>query len=140
MREVLIADEGMRLRPYLDTKGLWTYGVGRLIGKNLIELKISERIARAMLEEDIEQAASDACEILGQPTWDAMNDARKVAAISLLFTLGATKFSQFHQTIAAMRKQDWNAAADHVLDSKWARDVDPRIRPGEGRDDRIALC
>lgn len=139
VRSVLIADEGLWLKPYRDTKGLWTYGVGRLIGADLIDLRISKRIALAMLDEDIEQAVADACAILGAEAWSTMNDARKIATISLLFTLGGPKFAKFHDTIAAIQRGDWNAAAAGVKDSKWARDVDPRERPDVGRDDRVAF-
>lgn len=137
-KTVLRFDEGVRKSPYRDTKNLWTIGVGRLIGTDLEKLTISDSVIDAMLEEDIAQAAEDACLIIGANVWEALGNARKVAVISLLFTLGRAKFSRFVRTIAAIREGDFVKASQEVLMSKWAKDVDPRNRKGIGRDDRVA--
>jgi GH24 family phage-related lysozyme (muramidase) len=135
---VLRFDEGVRKSPYKDTKNLWTIGVGRLIGSDLETLTISDSVIDAMLEEDIATAAEDACLVIGAQAWEGLGVARKVAVISLLFTLGRTKFSKFVRTIAAIREGDFVRASQEVLMSKWAQDVDPKNRKGVGRDDRIA--
>jgi GH24 family phage-related lysozyme (muramidase) len=135
---VLRHDEGVRKTPYRDTKNLWTIGVGRLIGADLKLLTLSDKIIDAMLEEDISEAVEDVCAILDSGVWEKLGDARKVAVISLLFSLGRNGFEKFRKTIAAIRAGDWVRASQEILLSKWAADVDPKRRSGIGRDDRIA--
>lgn len=137
-KQVLRMDEGVHNKPYKDTKNLWTWGVGRLIGATLDNIHISDTIVDIMLEEDIKTAVADACVIIGEDNWNKLGEARQVALISLLFTLGRTKFNKFRNTIDAIKKEDWNRASEGVLDSKWAIDVDPKQRAGVGRDDRVA--
>jgi GH24 family phage-related lysozyme (muramidase) len=135
---VLRHDEGVKKSPYRDTKNLWTIGVGRLIGADLKLLKLSDKIIDAMLEEDISEAVEDVCAILDPEIWEKLGDARKVAVISLLFSLGRDRFQKFRKTIAAIREGDWVKASQEILLSKWAVDVDPKQREGIGRDDRVA--
>lgn len=137
--KVLEVDEGIHHTPYQDTKKLWTIGTGRLIGRDLEQMSISDDVRKLMLAEDIAEAESDAKFILGDEFYCSLPAARKVAIISLLFTLGRGKFSEFRNTIAAIKSQNWQAAAAGVMASKWARDVDPRQRKDIGRDDRIAF-
>lgn len=131
-------DEGHSNLPYKDSKGYWTIGRGRLIGEELTDLKISDHIIEELFKEDLATAIRSARLILGNTFFDALPDARKLAIISLLYTLGQNKFLKFVETIEAMKRNDWNDVARRVLAAKWSRDVDPKQRPGIGRDDRIA--
>lgn len=137
-KAILRHDEGVHNSPYKDTKNLWTFGVGRLIGASLEQLHVTDSVVDLMLEEDIQTAVQDACIVLGEDVWNKLTEPRKVAMISLLFTLGRTKFAKFRNTIDAIRKEDWRRAGEQVLNSKWAEDVDPKKRKGVGRDDRVA--
>jgi len=125
--------------PYKDTTGNWTIGIGHLIGLFLTELKLSENIILELFKEDLAKAIDGARRIIRHDTWDRMGIYRKVALISMLYTLGETKFSRFKETIDLINAEKWGELADHILTLKWARDIDPRQRVGIGRDDRIAF-
>jgi len=60
LREDLIADEGIRLKPYLCPAGKTTIGVGR----NLDDVGITEDEAMEMLENDIERVKSQLAKAL----------------------------------------------------------------------------
>lgn len=124
--------------PYKDTYGNWTIGRGHFIGESLHDLKLSDSMIEALFMEDLAQAIREARFVVGSPFFDALPQARQIALVSMLFTLGQNKFLKFEETIDAMKRGDWGTVYDHILAAKWARDVDPRQRPGEGRDDRVA--
>jgi lysozyme len=141
--QVLRLDEGMGLpgragMPYKDSKGYWTIGIGHLIGPFLTELKLSENIIMELFKEDLSIAIDSAKLLLKDGLWERMGVARKVAMVSMLYTLGINKFSKFKETLDLINNERWGDVAEHILTLKWAKDIDPRQRPGVGRDDRIA--
>lgn len=131
-------DESDRNYPYKDSKGYWTIGRGRLIGEELTELKISDHIIEELFKEDLATAIREARFVLGNSFFDSLNQPRQLAVVSMLYTLGQNKFLKFEETIDAMKQNDWDEVARRILAAKWSRDVDPKQRPGVGRDDRIA--
>lgn len=121
-RLMLKQDEGVRHFPYQDTEGNWTIGVGR----NLTANPLSIKTIRMMLDEDIEKAIVGACNIFGQQLFDSWSDARQHAITNLVFNLGESGFRQFHRTIAAIKENRWDLAAQYLMESKWARQVKGR--------------
>jgi lysozyme len=123
---MLKLDEGVVDTPYKDSLGFWTIGVGRFIGKDIYKLRLSERIINEMLIEDMEEAWQAVIRIFG---WDLFKDwsaARQLATINLAFNLGQKRLEMFTNTIAAIKKGNWNEAADHLQKSLWAKQVKSR--------------
>lgn len=139
LRTVLIRDEGFKEQPYKDLYGNWTIGVGYFIGKNIEDLKLSREVILQMLDEKLNIHFRDACEIFGQDFFLQLEPARQVAIVSIIYTVGKSRFLRFKDTIYCISMKDWEGAAKNLLDSKWAHDVDPRDIPDKGRDDRIAF-
>lgn len=115
----LIKHEGFRSKPYKDTAGIWTIGYG-----HNIEEGISQKSAMALLDEDIDTAAIDAKKLF--PNLSSFSANRQAAIIELVFNMGLGTFSKFTSTIAAIRNESWQQAADHLLDSLWAKQVKGR--------------
>jgi len=124
--------------PYRDSKGLWTIGRGHLIGENLADLKLSQHMIDELFKEDLAVAVREAKLVVGSVFFESLTLPRQIALTTMLYTLGQNKFLKFEETIDAMKRADWDEVADRVLKAKWARDVDPKQRQDEGRDDRIA--
>jgi len=118
--DLLKKHEGLRLKPYKDTTGKLTIGFGR----NLDDNGITENEALYLLKNDMETAINDIKTVL--PFFNHFSENRKYALISMMFNLGRTRFSKFENMIAAITVADWNAAATHALDSKWATQVGAR--------------
>ena len=118
---MLIRHEGLRLKPYNDTVGKLTIGVGR----NLDDVGISEREAMVLLSSDILQAKTSAAKIFW-PEFESLNEARQSALIDMAFNLGEGKLRGFKSMIAAIKNGDFDSAAFHALDSKWATQVGHR--------------
>ena len=136
--KMYIKDEGLSLTPYRDSKGYWTFGIGRFIGRELTSLKISEHIAKEMLDEDINTALSDAFDIFTEEYFCSIEPPRQFAILNMLF-MGKARFMGFKKMIEAILREDWERAAREAKDSKWASDVDPRRQENAGRDDRVAF-
>ena len=117
----LVRHEGLRLKPYTDTVGKLTIGVGR----NLTDKGISEATAYQMLDEDIDEAVAD----LAIFPWFAGLDAvRQRVLVDMRFNLGPSRFRQFRQTLAAVAHGEYVKASDQMLKSKWAAQVKGRAR------------
>lgn len=111
--------EGLRLKPYRDSVGKLTIGYGR----NLEDVGISEAEAEYLLDNDIARAVRD-CR--GFPWFNDLSDARQNVVASMVFNMGVSKFSQFRRFILAIESEQWEAAANEMLSSKWAGQVGRR--------------
>jgi len=139
IKKVFIADEGEHLKAYTDSKGFWTIGIGHLLPDDSFnDFEITKDISDTFFVADIAQATLDACLLLGKKTFYSLNLARRIAVLTLAFTLGRKKLAKFTETLPAIRFGKWEKAAELLLKTKWAEDVDPRKRLGKGRDDRVA--
>ena len=112
-------EEGVRLRPYQDTVGKWTIGIGR----NLTDIGISMDEAIVLCDSDMTHAISE----LELYSWySALDTVRQVALASMMFNLGAGRFGAFHNMILALESGNYDAAADEAENSEWYNQVGPR--------------
>lgn len=118
--KMLVRHEGLRLKPYLDSVGKLTIGVGR----NLDDVGISEDEALHMLRNDLATAQAAVSKAL--PFLWTLSEARSDALIDMALNLGEPRFRGFKKMIAAIERRDFEAAAREMLDSKWARQVGAR--------------
>lgn len=111
--------EGLRLKPYHCTANRLSIGYGR----NLQDNGITKEEAEIMLRHDV-MNAEDAC---NQFSWfRAMDKVRQGVVVEMVYQMGLPTFLQFKKTIQALRDQDYDYAADEMLNSKWARQVGQR--------------
>lgn len=116
----LTIDEGLRLKPYHDTMGKLTIGIGR----NLDDDGISTPEAMFLCENDI-----DVIETQMENTftwWAALSDDRQQVIANMVFNMGLDGFKKFTHLIAALGTGDYQAAAAEMRKSEWAREVGPR--------------
>ena len=102
LRKLLERDEGFRAKPYLDTEGILTIGVGIAIGVNPVLGKTykTERdfyadypdgIKKARLDAILDKEIDERIEKMASAfadCWDDLNDVRKEVIVSLAFNLG----------------------------------------------------
>jgi lysozyme len=116
--------EGDRRKPYRDTAGHLTIGVGR----NLDAKPLSDAVVQLMLDEDINEAWQ-ACQ-RGVPGFDTLSEARQHALLDMTFNMGPAEMFPpgvaFYKMLAAVERRDFTAAAVEMLDSVWARQVGGR--------------
>lgn len=124
----LTVDEGREDHIYRDSLGYWTGGVGHLLDPKL-GAKLSVATIALWLDEDVADALAIAETF---PWFTTLDPPRQNVIVCLCFNLG-DKFCQFHQTHAAIAAGDFSAAASHLLDSAWAKQVQPSRRDAYAR-------
>lgn len=120
LRNSVVRHEGIRLKPYVDTVGKLTIGVGR----NLEDNGISKREALFLLQNDLdgaEQSCRDAFD-----WFDQLSPARQRVLIEMAFNLGFRKLLGFGQTLKACQEGRYADAAARMLTSRWAQQVGQR--------------
>jgi len=122
VKNMLIVDEGLRLKPYKDTVGKLTIGVGR----NLDDVGISKDEALYLLENDIQRAIQDATDIFGAENWLSLDEIRQAVILDMLFNLGKPRFLTFRKFIQAIKEKNFSKAAFEMFNSRWARQVGRR--------------
>jgi lysozyme len=115
-------DEGVRSRIYLDTAAppRWTGGVGR----NLTDRPFFDDEIALMLKNDIALVESDLDRTM--PWWRLMTEARQNVLANMTFNMGISRVLGFVNTLAAMKVGRYDAAAQGMLDSTWAKQVGAR--------------
>jgi lysozyme len=120
LREDLIQDEGVKLKPYFCPAGKLTLGVGR----NIEDVGISEAEAMAMLDNDIIRVTH---QIEKELPWARSCSASIRRALgNLTFQVGIGGLLKFKRMLAAIQAGDYNTAADEALDSEWAKQTPER--------------
>lgn len=127
-QEELILDEGVVLKAYQDTVGVWTIGVGHT-GNVRPGDRIDMATAKYYLRQDIEEAVADAKYLC--PKWEFLSGPRKGVMVNMAFNLGRGRLGGFRNTLRYIAEGDYAQAARNMLVSKWARQV-------KGRANRLA--
>lgn len=91
-----------------------------------IDQGLTEEQATALLEQDIAAAEAGARRVL--PFFDQLPPQAQQIAIQMAFQMGPSGLAGFEDMSAALQQTppDFNAAADAMLDSKWAREDSPK--------------
>lgn len=120
LRSMLMADEGLRLKPYTDTVGRLSIGYGR----NLTDTGINQTEAIDLLLNDIRRAVSDLQTAF--PFVLELDGARQVVLAAMSFNIGIGRLSKFSKMWAALRARDFNTAATEMINSEWSQQVGAR--------------
>ena len=117
LKNMLRQHENLRLKPYHDSVGKLTIGVGR----NLDDRGITNEEAMFLLETDVTLVLSDLDRVF--PWWRTLSDVRQLVLANMCFNLGITRLTLFKKFIAALQAGEYDLAAAEMLNSKWSSDV-----------------
>ncbi len=112
--------EGLRLKPYRDTAGKLTIGVGR----NLDDVGLREEEAMFLLLHDLEFVKEALDKRL--PWWRGLAEPRRHVLLDMGFNLGVDGLLQFTGTLGHLRAGRYAEAAQQMLRSRWAGQVGRR--------------
>lgn len=116
---MLLHDEGMELKPYLDPKGKVTIGVGRCLETT----GITAAEALSLLDNDILRARAAAATFSWFPKLDPV---RQDVIVAMIFNLGLAGVCEFKGMITALSAQDYEKASSQMLNSLWSSQVGKR--------------
>lgn len=142
--EILSRHEGRRDWAYDDSKGNRTVGVGcnldspgarqelEGVGANYDDVyhkrvPLNNFQIDALLNGDIDTAINDSRRYVGADVFDKMPVKAREVVINMSF-MGYGSLSEFVNMRRALRRGDYNSAANEMIDSKWYRDVKGRGR------------
>jgi GH24 family phage-related lysozyme (muramidase) len=136
----LDAAESDKLVAYLDIVGNWTCGRGHLLprpapGRSWENFEVSQTTSDRWFNDDILAAMRLAQKWPEFPSCDT--DCRRNALYELAFNLGG-RWETFVHARAAIQVKDWRVAYNELLDSAWAKQVQPGGLDKPGRATRIA--
>ncbi len=120
IEDQLIRDEALRLKPYRDSVGKLTIGVGR----NLDDVGISQDEAMTLLQNDIEHASAVLRTRL--PWTISIDEVRRAALVNMCFNMGIGGLLGFRKFLAALESGDYKSAAAEMMDSTWYKQVGDR--------------
>lgn len=134
LRPLLLQHEGLKLKAYKDTMGIWTIGIGH----NIFGNRTSATAVKLNLNEHSEITESEAWAIWRDDVSHVMfelrnfhwfydlTEIRQAAIVDMLFNLGLRTFLTFHKFLDAMEKEDYERASIEMLASVWASQVGQR--------------
>lgn len=120
LKKELIRDEGISLKPYKDTIGKLTIGIGR----NLSDKGITAEEAYYLLDNDIHEVIA----YLEQTyAWfPLISEVRQRVLVNMAFNMGPRKLSAFRNTLACIARAEYDEASKEMLKSRWATQVGAR--------------
>ena len=128
IKAMIIKHEGVRNKPYKDSLGLWTVGVGHLIGdgKSLPDSwnrTFTNDEVMKMFDEDYAHHKSAAMNI---PGFDKVDSKGQGALTDLTFNMGPNWISKWPKLKKQLGEGDTQSAASNLQESKWFGQVGNR--------------
>jgi len=115
--ERVLLHEGFKAKPYLDTLGVSTFGHGL----TYITKAESKNIVKARLEGIWDELAQD--------EWiTELPEPVRAVLIEMAFQLGMNGLSKFKKMWLALKLNDFESAAEEMLDSLWAKQTPERAQ------------
>jgi lysozyme len=116
-------DEGEKLSVYQDSLGYATIGVGRMVdGRKGGGISTDE--AAMLLNNDIARVRVELLQRL--PWFVHLDPVRQGVLMNMAFQMGINGVMAFQQTLEKVQGGDYAAAADRMLQSKWATQTPER--------------
>jgi len=107
--------EGLRLTAYRCPAGSLSIGYGRKIEGHG---GITEAEAAQMLVTDLFRAKAIAARMVGR-AWPRLSHMRQEVLTEMAYQLGSAGLANFRLMLAAIEADDYETAADEMIDSRW---------------------
>jgi len=113
-------DEGLVLKPYRDSVGKLTIGIGRCLD----DKGISEEEANCLFKNDVNSTSQELFSTF--PWMTELNDVRQNVFLNMAFNMGVQGLAKFKLTLAYVQGGHYEMAAQEMLSSLWAKQVGAR--------------
>lgn len=143
IKEMIKRHEGSESKVYADTKGLLTIGIGFNLHKKGAKERISalgldwnsvikgnteltDEHIEYLFDADFITACADAWVVI--PNLHEQPKEIKIVVIDMAYNLGVTRFMEFKNFRQALLDNDYQKAADEMVDSRWYNQVGNRSK------------
>lgn len=138
---LLAFEEGYRAKPYYDSRGFPTAGIGQLLGPKGTPLSaytftvprvVADLWVRCHLDEIAEALDQNPAtraawrRLLAAATVGPYNDARCAVYLSMAYQMGVEGLAKFVTTNGLIAVADWHNASEQMLKSAWAKQTSNR--------------
>ena len=120
--------EGRRRRPYKDSEGVLTVGVGHNLEVEIMARSWSDSEIDRLLGGDIAAAAAGAKTLVSAAAWRELGAPRREVLVEMVFQLGRSGVRGFRRFREALEAGDYEWAAGEMLWRKWRRGLPPLRR------------
>ena len=120
--EQLRLHEGVEHKPYVDTVGKTTIGVGR----NLDDVGLTDDEIDYLLDNDIHTVMSELD--IWWDGWRELDEVRQRVLADMMFNMGRPTLNKFENVHAALVDGNYEQASVEMLDSRWAEQVGQRAQ------------
>lgn len=119
LEQMITRHEGRKAKPYRDTVGKLTIGVGR----NIEDVGLFQDEIDLILQNDIKRTRTDL--VTAFKWFPDLDEVRQSALIDMAF-MGIGKMLGFKKMISALSAKDYDSAAAELKNSKYALQVGSR--------------
>lgn len=116
----LVDAENLKLKPYVDSVGKLSIGIGR----NLDDRGITVEEAFYLCRNNIKECKVDLDKNL--PWWRKLDNNRQIVILDMCFNMGITKLLKFVNTLNAMKNGRYEDAAKGMENSLWYKQTKRR--------------
>tara|TARA_R100001377_G_C3188133_1_gene109420 strand:- start:283 stop:708 length:426 start_codon:yes stop_codon:yes gene_type:complete len=127
-KERIKQHEGFSPTVYEDTLGYKTVGYGHLVTSKdsfIVGEIYSPEQLEGVFEEDYNIAQENAHDLIRDKQISDNSTVESVLT-EMAFQLGLPRLKKFIKFIEALTKEDYNTAADEMMDSRWAKQTPSR--------------
>lgn len=132
IKEDLVRHEGYVTEIYLCSEGYATFGIGHMITADDMEhtwpvgTPVEDERILQVFHDDCMVAVTDA-ECVVDDLYSHPDECIRVL-VNMAFNIGRPRLSQFKNMIAAVNANDYQLAADEMIDSRWYNQVGRRSK------------
>ena len=124
IKTLIQGHEGYRSEIYLDSLGKPTCGWGHNLA---IGSKVPQKAAQVFFDQDFREASANYLNLMREYSLE-LNGIRRAVLIDMLFNMGLTRVRRFVLMIKALQNEDWELAAEEMVDSRWYRQTKTRAK------------
>lgn len=123
LKAQLSSDEGRRKNVYKDHLGWYTIGIGRLVDARKPGGGLRDSEMDFMFNNDVDDRIDALHRAI--PWFSELDEARQGVLLNMSFQMGVEGLLAFKDTLKLVGDGKYEAAAEQMLKSKWAREQTP---------------
>jgi lysozyme len=129
VEDLLIKHEGSKNVIYPDSLGKPTIGIGHCLQGNPLPVTMQPPLSQMQIDQLFQADLAVVMKDLKNLDWfPNLDEVRQAVIIDMTFNMGWPTFQKFHNTLLLIEQGKYNAAAEEMLLSLWAKQLPNRAK------------